>query len=44
MSSVLERHVNEYLRLRRDLGFKLREDGHLLHQLIAHSRLLAPAP
>jgi len=36
MSSVLDGHVDEYLRLRRALGFKLKEDGHLLHRLIAH--------
>jgi len=36
MSSVLEVHVDDYLRLRRALGFKLKEDGHLLKQLVAY--------
>ena len=36
MSSVLEAHLDDYLRLRRALGFKLKEDGHLLKQLIAY--------
>jgi integrase len=36
MSSVLGAHVDDYLRLRRALGFKLKEDGHLLKQLIAY--------
>lgn len=36
MSSLLTAHVDDYLRVRRALGFKLTEDGHLLHQLIAH--------
>jgi hypothetical protein len=35
MSSVLGAHVDDYLRLRRALGFKLKEDGHSLKQLIA---------
>jgi integrase/recombinase XerD len=36
MSSLLEAHVDDYLRLRRALGFKLKEDGHLLKQLVAY--------
>jgi integrase len=36
MSSVLEAHVDDYLRLRRALGFKLKEDGHLLKQFVAY--------
>ncbi len=32
MSSALGAHVDDYLRLRRALGFKLKEDGHLLGQ------------
>lgn len=36
MSSVLGAHVDDYLRLRRALGFKLKEDGHLLGQFIAY--------
>lgn len=36
MSSVLAAHVDDYLRVRRTLGFKLKEDGHLLKQLIVH--------
>src|SRR5450755_3382132 len=36
MSSVLEAHADDYLRVRRALGFKLKEDGHLLKQLIAY--------
>jgi integrase/recombinase XerD len=36
MSSVLEAHLDDYLRLRRALGFKLKEDGHLLKQLVAY--------
>lgn len=35
--SGLRAHVDDYLRLRRALGFKLKEDGHLLGQLIAHA-------
>jgi integrase/recombinase XerD len=34
--SDLTRHVDDYLRLRRSLGFKLEWPGHLLHQLDAH--------
>ncbi|MDQ3092801.1 MAG: tyrosine-type recombinase/integrase [Actinomycetota bacterium] len=34
--SGLQAHVDDYLRLRRALGFKLKEDGHLLGHLIAH--------
>ncbi len=34
--SGLQAHVDDYLRLRRALGFKLKEDGHLLGKLIAH--------
>jgi integrase len=33
--SELARHVDDYLRLRRSLGFKLELPGHLLHQLLA---------
>lgn len=36
MSSLLAAYVDDYLRVRRALGFKLKEDGHLLKQLIAH--------
>jgi integrase/recombinase XerD len=36
MSIVLEAHADDYLRVRRALGFKLKEDGHLLKQLIAY--------
>jgi len=36
MSSGLGAHVDEYLQLRRALGFKLKEDGELLKQLIAY--------
>ncbi len=32
----LQAHVDDYLRLRRALGFKLKEDGHLLGQCIAY--------
>jgi integrase/recombinase XerD len=32
----LARHVDDYLRLRRSLGFKLEWPGHLLHQLLAY--------
>jgi integrase/recombinase XerD len=34
--SALERHVEDYLRLRRALGFKLERDGRLLPQLVAY--------
>ncbi len=34
--SRLQAHVNEYLRLRRALGFKLKEDGRLLGQLVSY--------
>jgi integrase/recombinase XerD len=34
--SELARHVEEYLRLRRSLGFKLEWHGPLLHQLLAY--------
>ncbi len=34
--SELARHVDDYLRLRRSLGFKLEWPGHLLHQLLAY--------
>ena len=34
--SDLARHVDDYLRLRRSLGFKLEWPGHLLHQLLAY--------
>lgn len=37
MSSSLGAHVDDYLRLRRALGFKLKEDAHLLKQLIAYA-------
>lgn len=33
--SVLLDHVNDYLKLRRDLGFKLRQEGYHLPQLVA---------
>ena len=36
MSSVLGAHVDDYLRVRRALGFKLKEDGLLLGQFIAY--------
>ena len=36
MSSVLRAHVDDYLRLRRALGFKLKEDGRLLEQLVGY--------
>jgi integrase/recombinase XerD len=36
MSSTLTSHLEDYLRVRRALGFKLTEDGHLLGQLVAH--------
>lgn len=36
MSSALGAHVDDYLRLRRALGFKLKEDGHLLGQFTAY--------
>jgi integrase/recombinase XerD len=36
MSCGLGAHVDDYLRLRRALGFKLKEDGHLLGQFIAY--------
>jgi integrase/recombinase XerD len=36
MSSLLGSHVDDYLRVRRALGFKLKEDGHLLKQLVAY--------
>jgi integrase len=36
MSSMLTPHLEDYLRVRRALGFKLKEDGHLLGQLVAH--------
>lgn len=36
MSSTLIAHLEDYLRVRRALGFKLNEDGHLLGQLVAH--------
>jgi integrase/recombinase XerD len=36
MSSMLTPHLEDYLRVRRALGFKLTEDGHLLGQLVAH--------
>jgi len=34
--SELRRHVDDYLRLRRSLGFKLEWPGHLLQQLLAY--------
>ena len=34
--SALQAHVDEYLRLRRALGFKLERDGRLLGQLVAY--------
>ena len=34
--SGLQAHVDEYLRLRRALGFKLKEEGRLLDQLVAY--------
>lgn len=34
--SDLQAHVDEYLRLRRALGFKLKEEGRLLAQLVAY--------
>jgi integrase len=34
--SELARHVDDYLRLRRSLGFKLELPGHLLRQLLAY--------
>jgi integrase/recombinase XerD len=34
--SGLQGHVDEYLRLRRALGFKLKEEGRLLDQLVAY--------
>ncbi|MDO5745811.1 MAG: tyrosine-type recombinase/integrase [Micrococcaceae bacterium] len=34
MSELLD-HVNDYLKLRRDLGFKLRQEGYHLPQLVA---------
>ena len=36
MSSLLGAHVDDYLRVRRALGFKLKEDGQLLKQLVAY--------
>jgi integrase/recombinase XerD len=36
MSSVLEAHVDDYLRLRRALGFKLKEEERLLGQLVGY--------
>lgn len=36
MSSTLTPQLEDYLRVRRALGFKLTEDGHLLGQLVAH--------
>lgn len=35
--SDLARHVDDYLRLRRSLGFKLEWPGQLLHQLLAYA-------
>jgi len=37
MSSLLQASLDDYLRLRRALGFKLKEDGHLLGQLVAYA-------
>jgi integrase/recombinase XerD len=34
--SELSGHVEDYLRLRRALGFKLERAGHLLPQLVAY--------
>ena len=34
--SSLQAHVDDYLRLRRALGFKLEEEGRLLGQLVAY--------
>jgi hypothetical protein len=34
--SGLQAHVDEYLRLRRALGFKLKEEGRLLEQFVAY--------
>lgn len=34
--STLERHLDDYLRLRRGLGYKLQRDGQILPTLIAH--------
>jgi hypothetical protein len=34
--SELSGHVQDYLRLRRALGFKLERAGHLLPQLVAY--------
>src|SRR5512132_4255144 len=34
--SGLQEHVDQYLRLRRALGFKLKRDGQLLPQLVAY--------
>ena len=34
--SGLQAHVDEYLRLRPALGFKLKEEGRLLDQLVAY--------
>lgn len=36
--SVLNGHVEDYLRLRGALGFKLERTGHLLPQLVALTR------
>ncbi len=36
MSSMLEAHVDDYLRLRRALGFKLKEEERLLGQLVGY--------
>lgn len=36
MSAVLARHVEEYLRLRRALGFKLKFEGQVLPQFVAY--------
>jgi hypothetical protein len=36
--SGLQQHVDDYLRLRRALGFKLKREGRLLPQLVASSR------
>jgi hypothetical protein len=32
----LARHVDDYLRVRRSLGFKFEWPGHLLHQFLAY--------
>jgi integrase len=36
MSTTLARHVEDYLRLRRSLGFKLRREGQVLAQFVAY--------